>query len=210
MFATKQVVTGAHLPHSDSPLSIEQLKQSYKSVFSGEVGKLDGQYHIKVNKLIQPVKHAQRPIAVALRERVKETLNEMSNKDIIEPVTKPTEWISSMVVVTKKSGQLRLCLDPKDLNDAIQREHYPLQVIEDVATRLAGAKVFTVLDVQQGFWHVELDDESSFLTTFNTPFGRCRFKRLPFGLSSSPEVFQRRMHELIEGLHGCEVIADDF
>ena len=115
-----------------------------------------------------------------------------------------------MVVVTKKSGQLRLCLDPKDLNDAIQREHYPLPVIEDVATRLAGAKVFTVLDVQQGFWHVELDDESSFLTTFNTPFGRYRFKRIPFVLSSSPEVFQRRMHEVIEGLHGCEVIADDF
>ena len=183
------------------------MKQSYKSVFSGEVGKLDGQYHIKVNKLIQPVKHAQRPIAVALRERVEETLNEMSDKDIIEPVTKPTEWISSMVVVTKKSGQLRLCLDPKDLNDAIQRKHYPLLVIEDVATRLAGAKVFTVLDVQQGFWHVELDDESSLLTTFNTPFGRYRFKRLPFGLSSLPEVFQRRMHEVIEGLHGCEVIA---
>ena len=138
------------------------------------------------------------------------TLNEMSDKDIIEPLTKPTEWISSMVVVTKKSGQLRLCLDPKDLNDAIQREHYPLPVIEDVATRLAGAIVFTVLDVQQGFGHVELDDESSFLTTFNTPFGRYRFKRLPFGLSSSPEVFQRRMHEVIEGLHGCEVIADDF
>ena len=135
------------------------MKQSYKSVFSGEVGKLDGQYHIKVNKLIQPVKHAQRPIAVALRERVKEILNEMSDKDIIEPVTKPTELISSMVVVTKTSGQLRLCLDPKDLNDAIQREHYPLPAIEDVATRLAGAKVFTVLDVQQGFWHVELDDE---------------------------------------------------
>ena len=115
-----------------------------------------------------------------------------------------------MLVVTKKSGQLTVCLDPKYLNDAIQREHYPLPVIEDVATRLAGAQMFTVLYVQQGLWHVELDDESSFLTTFNTPFGRYRFKRLPFGLSSSPEVFQRRMHEMIEGLHGCEVIADDF
>ena len=103
-----------------------------------------------------------------------------------------------MVVVTQKSGQLRLCLDPKYLNGAIQREHYPLPVIENVATRLAGAKVFIILDVQQGFWHVELYDESSFLTTFNTPFGRYRFKRLPFGLSSSPELFQRRMHEVIE------------
>ena len=73
VFATQEVVTETRLPHSDSPLSIEQLKQSYKSVFSGEVGKLDDQYHIKVNTFIQPVKHAQRSIAVALRERVKET-----------------------------------------------------------------------------------------------------------------------------------------
>ena len=70
--------------------------------------------------------------------------------------------------------------------------------------------MFTVLDVYQRFWHVELDTESSHLTTFNSPFGRYRFKRLPFGISSASEVFQRRMHEVIEGLHGCEVIADDF
>ena len=115
-----------------------------------------------------------------------------------------------MVAVPKKDGKLRICLDPRDLNKAIRREHYPLPTIEDVATRLHGAKVFTVLDVSKGFWHVEMEDESSFLTAFNTPFGRYRWKRMPFGLCSAPEVFQRRMHELIEGLRGVEVVADDF
>ena len=115
-----------------------------------------------------------------------------------------------MVVVPKKDGKLRICLDPRDLNKAIRREHYPLPTIEDVATRLYGAKVFTVLDVRKGFWHVELEAESSFLTTFNTPFGRYRWKRMPFGICSAPEVFQRRMHQLIEGLRGVEVVADDF
>ena len=115
-----------------------------------------------------------------------------------------------MVVVPKKNGTLRICLDPKDLNCAIQREHYPLPTIEDIATRLHGAKVFSVLDVRNGFWHVKLDESSSLLTTFHTPFGRYRWKRMPFGISSAPEVFQRRMHELIEGLVGVEVIADDF
>ena len=76
--------------------------------------------------------------------------------------------------------------------------------------RLHGAKVFTVLDVACGFWHVVLDEQSSFLTTFNTPFGRYRWKRMPFGIKSAPEIFQRKMHELIEGLTGVEVIADDF
>ena len=123
---------------------------------------------------------------------------------------KPTAWISSLVIVPKRNGGLRICLDPQDLNRAILREHYPLPTIEDVATRLHGAKVFTVLDVYKGFWHVELDEPSSLLTSFNTPFGRYRWKRLPFGICSAPEVFQRRMHELIEGLQGVEVVADDF
>ena len=126
------------------------------------------------------------------------------------PVTQPTPWINSIVVVPKKDGSLRICLDPKDLNRAIQREHYQLPTIEDIATRLHGAKVFTILDVRCGFWHIPLDEQSSQLTTFHTPFGRYRWLRMPFGISSAPEVFQRRIHELIEGLRGVEVVADDF
>ena len=85
-----------------------------------------------------------------------------------------------------------------------------MSTIEEVALPLYGAKVFTSLDVSNGFWHVVLDDKSSFCTTFSTPFGRYRWKRMPFGIRSAPEVFQRKMHELIEGLRGVEVIADDF
>ena len=100
--------------------------------------------------------------------------------------------------------------EPIDLNRALRRENYPLPTIEDVATRLHGAKVFSILDVRNGFWHVVLDEEPSHLTTFNTPFGRYRWKRMPFGIRSAPEIFQRKMNELIEGLKGVEVIADDF
>ena len=95
-------------------------------------------------------------------------------------------------------------------NKFVQREHYQLPTIEEIATRLHGAKLFSVLDVRHGFWHVALDEASSLLTTFNTPFGRYRWRRMPFGLSSASEVFQRKMHEVIEGLQGVEVIADDF
>ena len=85
-------------------------------------------------------------------------------------MTAPTTWVNSMVVVPKKNGKLRIWLDAKDLNRAIKREHYPLPTIEDVTTRLHGAKVFTKLDVRSGFWHVNLDEKSSYLTTFSTPF----------------------------------------
>ena len=84
-----------------------------------------------------------------------------------------------------------------------------MPTVEEIATRLNGAKLFSVFDASNGFWQVELDEESSMLTTFNTPFGRYRWKRMPFGINSAPEVWQRRMREHIEGLKGVEVIADD-
>ena len=115
-----------------------------------------------------------------------------------------------MVTTPKKNGKLRICLDPRDLNCAIQGEHYSLPTIEDIATCLHGAKVFMKLDVRNGFWHVALDEESSYLTTFHTPFGRYRWRRLPFGISSAPEFFQPKIDELVEGLNGIEVVADDF
>ena len=108
---------------------------------------MSGNYHIHLDPNAIPVQHAPRWVPVALQQQLKETLNSMAKDDIIPPVTDPTEWISSMVVVPKKNGTLRLCLDPKELNAAIQREHYSLPMIEVVATRLYRAKVFTVLDV---------------------------------------------------------------
>ena len=90
-----------------------------------------------------------------------------------------------MVLVPKRNGSLHICLDPKDLNRAIQRHHYPLPTNEDIATRLYSAKLFTVVDVKNGFWHVVLDEQSSYLTTFYTPFGRGWWKRMPFLLQKS-------------------------
>ena len=193
-----------------SALSREDLLRKYPKVFKANVGKMDGEYRIRIDTEVDPVQNAPRRVPVALRDKLKMTLDNLQQQDIIAAVTTPTAWINSMVVVPKANGKLRICLDPKDLNRAILREHYPLPTIEDVATRLHGAKVFTKLDVRSGFWHVMLDEKSSFLTTFQTPFGRFRWKRMPFGISSAPEVFQRRMHELIEGLQGVEVVADDF
>ena len=91
--------------------------------------------------------------------------------DILAPVSEPTRWVLSMVVVEKKNNKIRICYDPGDLNRAIMRSHYPLPTIEQVAAHLNKAKVFTVLDAKTGFWQVKLDQQSSYLTTFNTPFG---------------------------------------
>lgn len=84
-----------------------------------------------------------------------------------------------------------------------------MTTVEDILLNLAKAKVFTVLDAKDGFWHVALDEPSSFLTTFWTPFGRYRWLRMPFGIASAPEELQRRQHEALENLAGTEVIVDD-
>ena len=140
----------------------------------------------------------------------------MTTYDVIAKLNQPTDWVSSKLVVTKPSSEadgetkIPICWDPKDLNVAIKCEHFPMPNTEEIATRLNGVKLFIVFDASNGFWQVELDVESSMLTTFNTPFGRYRWKRMPFGINSAPEVWPHKMREHIEGLKGVEVIADDF
>jgi hypothetical protein len=100
-------------------------------------------------------------------------------------------------------------LDPKDLNRAIKREHYRTRTLDDILPKLSGANYFGVCDARSGYWTIKLDEESSYLTTFNTPFGRYRFLRLPFGLNTSQDIFQKRVDQTYEGLEGVEPIADD-
>lgn len=85
-----------------------------------------------------------------------------------------------------------------------------MPTIQNIATRLNGAKVFSVLDVKSGFWHFKLEEDSKHLGTFHTPFERYRWFSMPFGISSASQVFQHHIHELNEGLRGTEVIGDDF
>ena len=151
--------------------SKEHLCKKYSKVLSEGVGRLEGKCHVRLDPRIPPGQHALRRVPVALRDRLKENLESMVLQGIIALVTTHTHWISSIVVVSKRNGTLCICLDSKDLDKAIQREHYPLPTIEDIATRLHGAKLFTILDVRRGFWHVLLDEPSLFLTTFHTPFG---------------------------------------
>ena len=129
-------------------MSKDNFLKHFPGVFADEVGQLDGEYHIKVDATVEPVQHPPRRLPVALRDLLKAELDRMVSQDVSTPVATSTPGVSSLVVVLKKDGRLRLCLDPKDLNRAIQRKHYPLPIIEEVATRLHGAKVLSKLDVR--------------------------------------------------------------
>ena len=111
--------------------------------------------------------------------------------------------------MTKKSGALRICIDPRPLNKAPKRERYQLPVLDDILPELSKAKLFSTVNLRSGYWHCNLDEESSLLTTFATPFGKYRWRRLPFGLSVSSEIFQKRVNQTLEGLEGVLDITDD-
>ena len=133
----------------------------------------------------------------------------MVESGLIRPVTEPTDWCAATVPMFKKTGAVRICVDLKQLNTAVRCEHHMLPSLEDIAPKLAESKVFSTLDAAIGFWQIPIDEDSQLLTMFITPFGRYAFCRLPFGISSAPEIFQRKMSTLLDGLDGVEVIMDD-
>ncbi|GBN88735.1 Transposon Ty3-G Gag-Pol polyprotein [Araneus ventricosus] len=127
----------------------------------------------------------------------------------ITPVLKPTEWYAPVVIVPKSDGNVRICVDLVELNKNVMREPHPLPKAEYSLNLLAGAKLFSKLNANSGFWQIPLDKKSSYLTTFITPFGRFRFQRLSFGISTAPEHFQRRMSQMLEGIPGTICHIDD-
>ena len=120
---------------------------------------------------IPPVQHACHKVPIAYKEPIETALQEMVNLGIITPVTEPTEWVSSLTYPHKPNGSLHICLDPRNLNKAIIREHYKAPTLEEISHKLSGATVFSKLDAKDGFWSIHLDTPSSYLTTFNTHKG---------------------------------------
>jgi len=190
-------------------LETESIIEKYSDVLGEEIGCIPGEYEIKIDKSIEPVVHAPRPVPVAIREQLQAELKHLEKCNIIAKVTEPTQWVSSLVCVRKKNGRVRICIDPTDLNRAIRREHYPMNSFDDVATRLNGSKYFTTLDANMGYYQIKLTEESSKLTAFNTPFGRYRYLRMPMGVKCSSEVFQRSMEQNFGNIDGVEIIVDD-
>lgn len=150
-----------------------------------------------------------RRVPLPLFKKTREELERMQKLGVISPVDEATEWCAPMVVVPKPSGNVRICVDLSELNRHVQREWHPIPSVEQTLAQLSGAKIFSRLDANSGFWQIPLSEDSRLLTTFITPFGRFCFNRLPFGISSAPEHFQKRMTRILEGLEGVLCHMDD-
>ncbi|XP_065095625.1 uncharacterized protein K02A2.6-like [Ochlerotatus camptorhynchus] len=164
---------------------------------------------IHVDPNFAPVFQPMRRLPLPLEAAVNLKLDELLQRDIIEPKTGPTSWVSPLVVVGKTNGEVRLCLGLRRVNEAVLREHHPMPVVDDHIARLGRGTVWSKLDIKEAFLQIKLDDESKDVTTFITGRGLFRFKRLPFGLVTAPELFQKAMDEILSGCEGVAWYLDD-
>lgn len=190
--------------------SDEGIREEYADILSG-VGKLKNyQLKLHINKDVKPVAQQVRRLPFGLRDKVDQKLDDLLDKDIIEEVPNtPTAWVSPLVVVLKSDGDIRVCVDMRRANEAIERERHPIPTIEEILYDLNGSTVFSKLDLKWGFHQVELEEESREITTFVTHRGLYRYKRLMFGISSAPEKYQKVISDVFRGCNGVANIADD-
>ena len=157
------------IPENKPKLTKEKILTDFKDTFEGLSH--SGKTSFTVDTEVTPVHHTPRCIAVTLHKDVKAKLEELEKKNILVKKTEPTNWISSMVIVAKP-GKITICLDLKDLNKAVKYPKNQIPTLEEVLPQLSKAKVFSNLEAKDGFYQISLDEKSSKLTTFWTPFGR--------------------------------------
>lgn len=189
-------------------LSPEVIQQEYGDIFKG-LGCLEGEGKIYLIDNATPSIYPARKVPFALRERLKAELARLEELDVIKKADKPTEWVLPLVIVEKPNKDLRICMDPMDLNQCIKREHYHLPHKSEILSEMAGAKFFSKMDAAQGFYQCKLDEQSSQLCTVATPFGRYSFKRLPYGISCAPELFHAKIQQLFDQHEGVKIFMDD-
>ena len=190
----------------------KDIKKEYPSLFHNpQIGKMENPYLIRLTDEARPFSIATpRRLPLPMKDMVEEELKNLQEEGIIRPVTKPTNWCAPIVVVPKSTpGKVRICVDYTKLNESVRRENFPLPTTDQLLAQLDGATVFSKLDCNKGFHQIPLAEESQELTTFITPFGRFCYTRLPFGISSGPEIFHREMTHILAGVPGVIVDIDD-
>ena len=194
--------------YADADLS--QLKAEFPSLFAPGLGKFTGPpVNIPIQDNAQPVFKKARAVPLALRERVEQELKKLVDQDILEPV-RFSRWATPIVAVSKANGDLRLCGDYKvTVNRVAKAESYPLPRFEDLLAALPRASHFSKLDLSQAYQQLVVDDPTQELLTINTHRGLFKVKRLAFGISSAPGLFQRVMETILQGLPGVVVFLDD-
>lgn len=199
--------------HSISVIDAQYRKFIYdnRDLFEGS-GRMPGKLVLQINPNVQLDVLPPRHYPIKLSEKFVQKLESLEMRGIVEKVP-PNEAIlcvSNLLVREKEDGDLRLCLDPQNLNKCLVPRKFSLPTLEEIGAKLANKKWFTIFDQKEGFYHYELDEFSSRLCTFNTPIGLYRFKRLPFGINGGSEYAQERNTTAFKDVEDLLIFIDDF
>lgn len=197
---------------SDRQNQIRILLESYGHCFatSSKVPKTPiAKHRIITSEHARPLRQSPYRVSPREREAIRKQVDEMLRDDVIQPSKSP--WAAPVVLVKKKDGSLRFCVDYRRLNNITKKDVYPLPRIDDTLDRLCHAKYFSSMDLKSGYWQIEIDERDREKTAFITPDGLFEFKVMPFGLCSAPATFQRVMDTVLAGLkwQTCLVYLDD-
>ena len=201
------------------PLTKQDISQ-YSGCFEG-IGHFPGdpyKFHLKPDH--KPARHAPRKVPVHLETAFKEEIDSLVKQGILEEVKEHTDWVNSYVIVEKDTGnhhspnhtvkkKLRICLDPRDLNEALEREPYHTRSVDEITAKLHGMTVFTIVDFKKGYWMVVLHPDSRKLTCMALPFGRFQWTHLPMGTVVAQDIFQSKLDAIFIGMEGVTGIADN-
>ncbi|KAL5474644.1 hypothetical protein EMCRGX_G026625 [Ephydatia muelleri] len=204
------VSTITHLSNSEKELLFVLLME-YADVFSfhSDLGRTNlTKHHIDTGDS-QPIHQLPRCVSPACRQEVRQLLTEMLKNDIIQPSNSP--WSSPIILVCKRDGSTRFCIDYRKVNSVTRKDAYPLPRVDDILDTLGGSKWFSTLDLKSGYWQVEVDSSSREKTAFTTSEGLYEFKVMPFGLCNAPATFQRLMNRVLCDVNWveCLVYIDD-
>ena len=202
------------------PLTKQDILSQYSGCFEG-IRRFPGdpyKFHLKPD--YKPARHAPRKVPVHLETAFKEEIDSLVKQGILEKVKEHTDWVNSYVIVEKDTGnhhspnhtvkkKLRICLDPRDLNEALEREPYHTRYVDEITAKLQGMTVFTIVDFKKGYWMVLLHPDSRKITCMALPFGRFQWTRLPMGTVVAQDIFQSKLDAIFIGMEGVTGIADD-
>ena len=202
------------------PLTKQDILSQYPGCFEG-IGHFPGdsyKFHLKPD--YKPARHAPRKVPVHLETAFKKEIESLVIQGILEEVKEHTDWINSYVIVEKDTGnhhspnhtvkkKLRICLDPRDLNEALEREPYHTRSVDEITAKLHVMTVFTTVDFKKGYWMVVLHPDSRKLTCMTLPFGRFQWTQLPMGTVVVQDIFQSKLDAIFIGMEGVTGIADD-
>ncbi len=203
---TQQLSLGDNLTDKERADLIELLNR-YSSCFApgGTLGEIKGVYHHIETGNALLISTAPRRVSPGERRVIAEQVNSMLTRGIIEPSSSP--WAAAVVIVPKKDGSPRFCVDYRALNDVTKKDVYPLPRADDLLLQISGAVMFSAMDLKDGFWQIPLLPEHKEKTAFVTPEGLYQFRRLPFGLCNSPSTFMRVVDRVLVGLKWTHCLA---